>query len=134
MRKNKVNNSAAKHFNNSTSNNIAIKVKDAEIRKIILDIVEKIKKEYQPSKIILFGSYAYGQPDRSSDIDLLIIKETTARPIDRRVTVARIASDPERLIPFEPIVLTSEEVQARLMIGDQFLKEILTKGEVLHAA
>jgi predicted nucleotidyltransferase len=107
---------------------------DTEIRKIILDIVEKLKKEYQPSKIILFGSHVYGQPDGSSDIDLLIIKETADRPIDRRLTVARIVSDPKRLIPFESIVLTPNEVQERLIIGDQFIREILAKGEILHAA
>ena len=103
-------------------------------RDMILEIVSKIKKEYKPSKIILFGSYAYGHPDRDSDIDLLIIKDTMERPIDRRVAVAGIASDPRRLIPLETIVLTPEEVRERLEIGDQFLKEILDKGEVLHEA
>lgn len=30
---------------------------------MISEIVDKIKNEYKPEKIILFGSYAYGQPD-----------------------------------------------------------------------
>lgn len=107
---------------------------DKKARGTILEIVEKIKKEYQPNRIILFGSYAYGTPDRDSDIDLLIIKDTQERPIDRRVTVARIVSDPKRLIPLEPIVLTPKELDERLKIGDQFIKEILQKGEPLYAA
>ena len=105
-----------------------------EVKKIIFEIVEKIKKEYQPEKIILFGSYAYGTPYRDSDIDLFIIKDTRERPIDRRVAVARIASDSKRLIPFEPLVLTPKEVSERLEIGDQFIEEIICKGEVLYAA
>jgi len=105
-----------------------------EVRRIIFEIVEKIRREYQPEKIILFGSYAYGTPDRDSDIDLLIIKDTQERPIDRRVTVRRMVSDPKRFIPFEPIVLTPDEIQVRLEIGDQFLREIIEKGEVLYAA
>lgn len=105
---------------------------ETEIRDLILEIASKIERQYQPSKIILFGSYAYGQPDGDSDIDLLIIKKTQERPIDRRIAVAEIASDPKRLIPLETIVLTPEEVRGRLQIGDQFLKEILDKGEVLH--
>ncbi len=109
-------------------------ISDKEVKDTILKIVEKIKKEYQPDSIILFGSYAYGKPDRDSDIDLLIIKDTHDRPIDRRVAVSRIVSDPKRLIPFEPIVLTPKEVKERIEIGDQFLKEILQKGEVLYAA
>jgi predicted nucleotidyltransferase len=107
---------------------------DAKVRETILEIVDKVKQQYQPSKIVLFGSYAYGQPDRDSDIDLLIIKDTAERPLNRRVTVTRIVSDSKRLIPFEPIVLTSAEVHERLRIGDQFLKEILDKGEVLYEA
>ena len=105
---------------------------EIETRDTILHIVDKIKQEYQPDKIILFGSYAYGQPDRDSDIDLLIIKDTQERFIDRLFNVTRIASDPRRLTPLEVIVLTPEELRERLQIGDQFLREALTKGEVLY--
>lgn len=105
-----------------------------ETRKIILEIAKKIKENYRPTKVILFGSYAYGTPKRDSDIDLLIIKNTQDRPIDRRVTVRRLVSDPARLVPFEPIVLTPSEIQKRLDIGDQFLQEILENGEVLYEA
>jgi len=105
---------------------------EIETRNTILHIVDKIKQEYQPDKIILFGSYAYGHPDRDSDIDLLIIKDTSERPIDRRVKVAKIVSDPERFTPLEAIVLTSEEIHERLQIGDQFIKEIIDRGEILY--
>ncbi|MEW6323926.1 MAG: nucleotidyltransferase domain-containing protein [Nitrospirota bacterium] len=109
-------------------------VVDQQSERAIRIIVEKLKKDYKPSKIILFGSYAYGQPDRDSDIDMCIIKETRERPIDRRVAVARIVSDPSRLIPFEPLVLSPQEVSERLRAGDQFLQEILERGEVLYEA
>jgi len=105
-----------------------------EVKKIIFNKIEKIKDEYQPDRIILFGSYAYGTPDVDSDVDLLIIKNTQDRPIDRRLAVAKIISDPELLIPFESIVLTPKEIDERLSIGDQFLEEILQKGEILYAA
>ena len=103
-------------------------------RRLIGTLVQKIRDSYHPDKIILFGSYAYGTPDRDSDLDLLIIKETKDRPIDRRVAVARILSDPKLLVPVEPLVLTPMEVDERLKIGDQFLKEIVAKGDVLYAA
>ena len=83
---------------------------DTKVQDLILKIVEKLKKEYQPEKIILFGSYAYGKSDRDSDVDLLIIKDTPERPIDRRVAVSRIVSNPKRLTPVEVIVLTPEEI------------------------
>jgi predicted nucleotidyltransferase len=105
-----------------------------EIREVIQDILQKLLTSYAPQKVILFGSYAYGTPQPGSDIDLLIIKETPERFIDRWVTVRRILSDPKRTVSLETIVLTPQEVAKRLAVGDQFLKEIMEKGEVLYAA
>ena len=105
-----------------------------DIERLLRDIVEKIKDGYQPEKIILFGSYAYGTPDRDSDIDLFIVKDTPERPIDRRVAVSRIVSDSRMFVPLEAIVLTPDEITEQLEKGDQFLKEIYKKGKVLYAA
>ncbi|MGQ9627878.1 MAG: nucleotidyltransferase domain-containing protein [Anaerolineae bacterium] len=105
-----------------------------EVRELIQNIVEKLLINYAPQKVILFGSYASGNPRPDSDIDLLIIKETSERLIDLWVTVRRILSDPQRTVPLETLVLTPQEVAGRLAIGDQFLAEIMEKGEVLYAA
>ncbi len=106
----------------------------SEVREVIQDILEKLLAGYAPQKVILFGSYAYGNPRPDSDIDLLIVKETSERLIDRWVTVRRLLSDSKRMIPLETLVLTPEEISMRLAIGDQFLAEIMGKGEVLHVA
>ena len=106
----------------------------AEAGKIIQGILEKLLSGYAPQKVILFGSYAYGDPRPDSDIDLLIIKETPERFIDRWVTVRRILSDPKRKLPLETLVLTPQEVSRRLAVGDQFVAEILEKGKILYAA
>jgi predicted nucleotidyltransferase len=100
---------------------------------LLAQIVEKLVSGYAPQKVILFGSYAYGDPTPDSDIDLLIIKETAERFIDRWVAVRRILSDPKRMVPLETLVLTPQEVSRRLTIGDQFLAEIMERGEVLYA-
>ena len=97
-------------------------------------IVTRLVDSYRPEKILLFGSYAYGQPDANSDLELLIIKKTSERFFDRLVNVRRIVSDPKRSIPFAPIVITPDEVKERLAIGDPFIEDILTKGEVLYAS
>ena len=103
-----------------------------EIQEIISEIVEKLKSEYEPQKIILFGSYAYGNPREDSDLDLLILKETDKRRVDRFVRVKRIIYNPTRKIPISPLVLTPEELTYRLRIGDDFIKEITRKGIVLY--
>ena len=100
-------------------------------KKIISKIVKKIKEEYQPEKIVLFGSYAYGKPTKNSDIDLLIIKESNKRRIDRFCEVRKIIRDIKG-ISIQPVVLTKDELNERIKIGDDFIKEILAEGKVLH--
>lgn len=107
---------------------------NADIRAVIQEIVKRLVAGYAPEKIVLFGSYAYGQPDADSDIDLLIIKATKERFFKRLDRVRRVATGTHPHIPFEPIVLTPVEIQERLKAGDQFLSEILQKGELLYAA
>ena len=107
---------------------------DARLKKIPFQIIEAIKTKYNPEKIILYGSFAYGVPDKNSDIDLLVIKESSERPLDRMTLVHRIVDIRDSTYPaLSPIVLTPEEIKQRLEIGDQFIEEILTKGEVLSA-
>ncbi len=48
-----------------------------DYKKIINEIVNKIAEKFSPLKVILFGSYAYGNPTKDSDIDLLTIKESS---------------------------------------------------------
>ena len=99
---------------------------------LILRLVERLKDAYLPEKIILYGSYAYGRPDEESDIDLLIIKETSERPVDRRIAVRKLVSDIRRKVPFSSLVITPGELSERLRIGDDFFIEIVNKGEVLY--
>jgi len=100
--------------------------------KILSEIVEKLKREYDPIKIILFGSYAYGNPTEDSDIDLFILKDSKKRGVERFVSVKKIIYNPNRKIPVSPIVYTPEELEKRLRMGDDFIKEILEKGVILY--
>jgi len=104
-----------------------------DIRAMIQKIVDRLVDQYPPQKIILFGSYAHGRPGPDSDIDLLIIKATGEGFLERLYTVRRVTVGTHPGIPFDPIVLTPTEIEHRLETGDQFLREILDKGEVLYA-
>jgi len=105
---------------------------NTRLRKIINEIVDRILKGYKPKKVILFGSYAYGEPTEDSDIDLLIIKNTDKRPIDRWVEVKRLLRDNRRTIPVSPLVYTEKEIEERIAIKDFFIEEIFEKGDVLY--
>lgn len=99
---------------------------------VILNIIKKIKNKYNPQKIILFGSYAYGNPRKDSDIDLLIIKETKDRHIDRSIKIREILKRENRLFAIEPLVYTPQEINKRIELEDDFIKTILEKGVVLY--
>ncbi|MCX6616308.1 MAG: nucleotidyltransferase domain-containing protein [Acidobacteria bacterium] len=105
---------------------------DGRIREAIEAIVARLVAHYAPQKIILFGSYAHGQPDEDSDIDLLIIKDTPERFVDRMTTVRRLTRGTHDSIPFDPLVYTPAEIEHGQRTGDQFLAEILERGEVLY--
>ena len=96
-------------------------------------IVKRIAEGYRPLKVILFGSHAWGEPTEDSDIDLLIVKETSDRFIDRWVAVREMIADPQRRIPVSPIVVTPGELQRRLAGGDQFFQRIVSRGKLLYA-
>lgn len=105
---------------------------DRTTDQVVQTLVRRIIEGYHPQKIVLFGSLVWGEPDEDSDIDLLIIKETDETPLERRVHVRRLVSDVKRWIPFSPIVLTPEELDHRLKIGDPFYQEIILRGRVLY--
>ncbi len=104
-----------------------------EFSEVIQRIVNRLVAAYRPQRIILFGSFAYGVPTDDSDIDMLIIRESGESPFERRVRVRRLVADPERSLPFSPLVLTPAELAQRLRLEDPFYKEILSRGKVLYA-
>jgi predicted nucleotidyltransferase len=98
----------------------------------IKNIADKIAAEFNPAKIILFGSYEWGAPNEDSDIDLFIIKETVDRRIDRERAVRKIIFGIET--PLDILVYTPDEISRRLAFEDPFISEILTKGKTLYEA
>lgn len=94
-------------------------------------ISERLKKEYHAEKVILYGSYAKGQSTRDSDVDLFIVAPTKERFYERMASVLRCLGDLSYKFPLSPIVLTQQEVEARLQRGDQFVQQILRDGAYL---
>ena len=102
------------------------------IDKILKEIIGKLKRKYNPIKVILYGSYAQGIPRDDSDIDLLILKKTNERRIERFVKVKKIIYNPERKISVSPLIYSPTELNQRLEMGDDFIIEILNKGKILY--
>jgi predicted nucleotidyltransferase len=93
--------------------------------------IERLVSELKPEKIILFGSYAYGNPTPDSDVDLLVIMKTKAKEIDRYVAVSNLLYP--RQFPVDILVKTPKEMEAEARKkGNYFMREILKKGKVLY--
>ncbi len=92
-------------------------------------IVRRIVSLVHPEKIILFGSVARGDADEYSDIDLIVIKNTETRFVQRLVEV--IAFLP-RDVAADVFVYTSQELQTMLEEGNPFIEQALKDGIVLY--
>src|SRR5437762_4688340 len=90
----------------------------------------RIAERFQPDKIILFGSYAYGKPHEESDVDLLVIMRTR-NAIDQSI---RIKVAFKRLFSLDLIVRTPWQIERGLKDDNWFLREIIEKGKVLYEA
>ncbi|MDO8529138.1 MAG: nucleotidyltransferase domain-containing protein, partial [bacterium] len=77
-------------------------MKSSITKEKIQETADKIAKDYQPEKIILFGSWAWGNPNENSDADLFVIKDEDKSQIEMMREVDRILWD--RDIPVDLLV------------------------------
>jgi predicted nucleotidyltransferase len=96
--------------------------------RIIYAYARQVAERFQPEKIILFGSHAYGTPHADSDVDILVIMPAR-NEIDQAIRIDR-AVDPQ--FPLDLIVFTPKNLAWRLKEGDSFLSEVISKGRVLY--
>jgi predicted nucleotidyltransferase len=92
-------------------------------------VLSRIMAGYHPQLIVLFGSYARGDVHEGSDLDLIIVKNTDERFIDRIEQVLAF-SDGEMAV--EPLVYTQAEIDAMLSEGNGFLETALREGIVVY--
>ena len=103
------------------------KIDIPELERIVKQIVEK----FHPQKIILFGSWAWGEPSKDSDVDLMVIMETKERSVRK---ASEILASVDHPFPLDILVRTPEKIQKRLKLGDTFIRKIIDKGIVLYEA
>ena len=86
-------------------------------------------REYDPERIILFGSHARRDADEYSDLDLVVIKETEERFLDRLKRVYEIMQPDFAL---DILVYTPGEFAYMLEEGNPFLERVLEEGVIIY--
>jgi predicted nucleotidyltransferase len=100
-------------------------------------IDERTKKEH-PLKIILFGSYAYGNPTAESDLDILVVTNDNKIPNNFRekskiyLKYAHAIKDIQKECPVDLIIHTQAMHKQFIETDSMFARELLSKGKVLY--
>ena len=95
----------------------------------ILAVARQIAAEFKPDKIILFGSYAYGNPSSDSDVDLLVVMPFEGKSFKASFEILK------RIHPGFPVDILArrpDDTERRYREGDPLIREALNKGRVLY--
>ncbi|MCX8193707.1 MAG: nucleotidyltransferase domain-containing protein [Nitrososphaeria archaeon] len=107
---------------------------DIERSEEIFSKIEKYKciliQKLRPDLIILFGSFATGEFNEGSDVDILVVADFKQPFLDRIKLLLEL--NEESRLPLEPVGYTLEEFQEMLRRGNKFIIEVLEKGETLY--
>lgn len=112
--------------------NAANKARSGVTADRIIAYVNCIAARFNPLRIMLFGSYASGRPNRDSDVDLLITRSRWS--MSPLTAAGKVRVELGVPFPMDLIVRTEADVLRRIAAGDSFLREVLETGITLYAA
>ena len=93
--------------------------------------VDRLVAEFEPERVILFGSYAWGTATEDSDVDLLVVVPDSFED-ESRYRLVRTRLKPG--FPLDILFRNASTVRERIELGDFFMSDVVTKGKVLYDA
>jgi predicted nucleotidyltransferase len=103
-----------------------------EIRQNLDEIAQIIAKTVPVESIYLFGSYAYGTPNKDSDLDIYVVfkDELPMRELDA-ITAISIAIDPVKKMPMDILGLKQNRFHDRKLYAT-LERKIVREGIKLY--
>jgi predicted nucleotidyltransferase len=101
---------------------------------VIQQLVDKIK-QFDPEKIILFGSYAGGTPTDDSDVDFFVVKNVKSEDIrEMRLYIRSHLRDIiyHQKVSVDILLDSQEHINERINLGDTIYAEIMSKGKIIY--
>ena len=108
-----------------------------DVNAVLNNLVSSLKPS-DPFKIILFGSYAKGDPNEHSDIDIMVIldnyhvSKTFEERLNRKIAIRNLVLEINRKIPLDILVYSREEFNIVKNYGNYFIDEIEKTGQVIY--
>ena len=101
-----------------------------EIFERIIEYKNEVIKELNPVLIILFGSFARGDINEGSDVDIIAVADFKENFLERIKRLLDININVG--LPLEPIGYTPEEFEEMVRRGNPFLLKVLEEGKILY--
>lgn len=95
----------------------------------IEELCERIVNEFNPERVILFGSYAYGQPTEDSDVDLLVILPFSGRSIRKSL---EIVNRVQPSFAVDVLARDPDDTKRRYQEWDPLIRKAMDRGRVLY--
>ena len=102
-----------------------------EIAEKLMPYLKLLVERFDPDQVVLFGSYAYGNPTKDSDVDLLVVKKTGKSPREEASAIRKAFQPLRRSVAnlaFDIMVRDPEDLQERIAKGGAFHSAIIRNG------
>ncbi|MEM2912983.1 MAG: nucleotidyltransferase domain-containing protein [Candidatus Bathyarchaeia archaeon] len=105
--------------------------RSGEVFEKIKAYVRRVVESLNPHMVILFGSFATGDINEGSDVDILVVADFKEDLLERIKILMELNTFG---IPIEPIGYTPEEFEDMRARGNRFIMEVTEKGKILYQA
>jgi predicted nucleotidyltransferase len=95
----------------------------------IQELAGRIAKEFNPERIVLFGSYANGTAKPDSDVDLLVVLPFEGKSFWKSLEIANLVDPP---FAMDLLARRPDDTAKRYALGDPLIKGALDQGKVLY--